>query len=227
LAFGEAAQAVADLTLIFDPAEVWPDPDACPDWPLTPQQNAQGLGFVGLKAAGERLEHLQHVLGRSAPLAPPTDEEREALRRRYFVEYSADENNGQGRNVGPWSISLGLRGVSWRDHTTESTARMIVEALHVRGYLRKLDAMAERHKVVAEDHKRRGLQQTLDAYPNQSLLDEYASLAEAAARHQQRLDDEKAFHRRAEIKRNFTFGYSAVTAAARELGVQPPPLPEL
>src|SRR3546814_11144061 len=87
---------------------------------------------------------------------------------------------------------LGLRNLSALDRTTESQAQLIVDAAHVRGYLRKLDAEEARAAEAKDRNERAKAETTLDRWLT-SVAEggkELASLADAAARHKQRIEDE-------------------------------------
>lgn len=190
MAFGDVQEAVVDQTLVFDPAAVWPDPQACPDW-------SAPMGDRALASRGDaedRLLMLHRTLGRGRPTRPPSPEEAEQLRSEHFREITPD--------TGPWSLSLGLRGITWRDHVKESAARQMVEALHLRGYLRKLED-AETRRVetrVAEQVLRH--QDTVDGYADacRALAAQADPLRDAAARHEQREADERAYFQLRELR---------------------------
>lgn len=229
MAFGEAQSGAPDLTLTLDVAEIWPDPMDCPDWPLQPMYAHNGAGIGGERDAIQLLQRLACDLARSQVLREPTAEERAAMKARYFREFDPKTDGERAHLVGPWSLSLGLRGIGPRSHVEETIARRIVEGVHMRGFLRKRQAQAERHKIVQADHERTAAQARLDRYDRVriSITEELQSLAEAEARHRQREDDEKAFWRCVEARQQLQGAYDDARQAASKLGVAPPSAPDL
>ncbi|MFY9291725.1 MAG: hypothetical protein WAP03_13655 [Methylorubrum rhodinum] len=229
MAFGEAQSGAPDLTLTLDVAEIWPDPMDCPDWPLQPMFAQNGAGICGERDAIQQLERLACSLARSQVLREPTAEERATMKARYFREFDPKTDGERAHLVGPWSLSLGLRGIGPRSHVEETIARQIVEGVHMRGYLRKLRVAAELREQAAADAERRRLEADVSGYPGQSaaLLEELSGLREAEERHRQRLADEIAVNRAYEIRMRLRDVHEAASRAARKLGVQAPPLPPL
>lgn len=111
----------------------------------------------------------------------------------------------------------------------KATARSrITNGSAMRGYLRKLAALEVK---AAEDQKLRELddaRQRLDGY-NRSVeagRAELVELAEAEARHKQRIEDEKAFHRCNALRQNLRVSHFDVSQAAAKLGVEAPAMPQ-
>lgn len=219
MAFGDTQQAAVDLTLVFDLAEVWPDPEACPDWPRRLMQTSQGLAVQGEASAREQLQRLQVHLARTDKLREPTADERASARRDHFRDLDQPQ-------AGEWAC-IGLAGITYSNHVKESAARHIVEATHIRGYLRKLETRRARAGEIEADRERTRHQARLDRYERLAaqMQGELAGLAEAAARHQQRLDDEKAFDRATDLRRSLAGAYAEACTAARALGQDPPERP--
>jgi hypothetical protein len=228
MAFGQLVGAIGpdkppatmpDLTLVFDPTEVWPDPESCPDWPLVPMEDRRGVRIAGERAAMERLEAIARRLSRSEHLRPPTAEERKTLRGRFFRDFEPD-------HLGPWR-GLGLPGVSWKNHVEEDAAKQIIEGLHIRGYLRKLKAQAAAAEGRAEAAKLAPHEARLARYPAvvADLQGQLKALSEAAARHQQRLDDEVAWGKANDVRQAIRGAHDEAKRAAQALGRAPPPAP--
>lgn len=220
-AAAQEAQAI-DLTLTFDPAEVWPDPLSCPDWPLRPMETRTGQTVIGERMAREQLELVQYKLARTTNHRPPTAAERKRARAHFFRDTDQPQ-------AGDWSHSLGLRGVTIRDRTTEDGARAIVEGLHIRGYIRKLERQAERDAQQKEADARRRAQHRVDTFSeaHRAMAEEFAALEEAEKRHLQRLADEQAVGRRRDLKSAASQLKFEARRAASELGVELPEVDDL
>ena len=110
----------------------------------------------------------------------------------------------------------------------ENDAMLMVEACHLRGYLRKLDDAAVRDAEAAEQRKLADARRTLERYRADvpARIAEIDSLAEAAARHQQRIDDERAVLRTQELRRHLRETHSAAVIAAHTLGLGVPDAPQ-
>lgn len=216
------AQTIADqpdLTLALDATTLWPDPESCPDWPLYRDNlSAQMNSIGGRKDAEDRLQALGGALNRGpGRLVPPT----KAMAERALAEHFSPGNAGNWR----WDV-LGLTDKR-PSRATNQVADLIVEAAHIRGYLRKLDARTKRAAQEAAEREELRARQTLVDFNAHAkrLVEEYASLADAAQRHQQRLDDEKAFGRRSHIPQELSFAHFDACRAASKLGVERPELP--
>lgn len=215
-----AAETTLDRTRILDIEKLWPDPLDCPDWPIEFNHGHTQRRYNGRKGrdgAVEQLERLGELLNRGGRLHKPTAEEREDAFNRVFTRGGASFRPAQ---------ELGL-DLSPLDRTTEKQAEMIIQAAHVRGYIRKLDALQAR---AAEDEKRRkteAAQKTVDGFAVlvDSSRKELTELAEAEARHRQRIEDERAFARCSDIRKNLMLAHGEARMAAHQLGVEEPPKP--
>lgn len=212
-------EAAPDLAQLLDPSEIWPDPADCPDWPISFGPSS-GLTVQGPAAARARLEHLTRFLsgGRKVSTGMPSLQDRKRLRAEFFTTERVEN---------AWAIRHGVRGLGPAHPKMADRATAIVEAAHIRGYLRKLEladqAMAERDKAAKESSARVVLAQAQERHA--AALSEYKGLEIAAARHEQRCADERAFRRRQELQRHTFPGIEAdVRAAANTLGVAPPVL---
>lgn len=213
----KVAEMVAiDRTMIFDPVELWSDPLACPDWPHLPGTMRYD-GPRGRHAAEARLERVGQILNRGpGNLKAPTKVEREEVIARFFK-----------RSGGKWH-TLGLRDLSPAGVISQDEADMIVEAAHLRGYLRKLDAQAVRETEAREEQRLREARRTLANYRETAPaeIEEIKTLAEAVARHQQRLDDEKAFARSQMLRQHVETLHGAAVMAAHALSLSVPDAPD-
>ena len=218
---GQAAQshAAIDMTHVLDPAEFWPDPMSCPDWPMEYDDGYSKRRYEGPrgKAGAEmRMQMLGSALNRGITnLRKPTQEERAAEFARTF------------KRAGSPFYRYGINDLAARDRLTEDQARMMVDALHVRGYLRKLEAIEARQEEARKERPRAEARQTLARYRNtvDGSTEEIAALAEAAARHQQRIDDEKAFNRSRMLRQNLETLHANAVTAAHVLGEEAPARP--
>lgn len=212
-----------DLTRIKDPAEVWPEPMDCPDWPL--QSGGARLGGRSTRGDAEaRLASIAAMVNSSAAeLREPTKADVARVLDAHFRKLATGEGGGPARRA----AMLGFEG--YRPIGNDGIGFNIVEATHVRGYLRKLDAEAEamaRREAIAE---KTPLQRALATYQQEvaTLLPELHNLTEAEARHMQRLADEKACARAEEIRRTLRARHAQAVSAANELGVEAPAAPEI
>lgn len=218
-AHSQRSPDVIDQTMTLDPAALWPNPLDCPDWPME-YGTRRYEGPRGRQGAEMRLEQLKQHLNRgSGKLRAPTEDERKALFAKYF---------GVSGNPPPEWHSLGLAKLKPRDRTVERDARVIVDVAHVRGYLRKLDAMEARAAEGEEARKTEDARAKLDSFNRmvEKGRAELTELAEAEARHKQRIEDERAFRRCNDIRQNVRFAHHGACMAAGTLGVEGPPMPQ-
>lgn len=212
---------VADLTMTFNPAEFWPDAQACPDWPVLDVHDP-GNWMRGRRPAVERLERLQAMLSGDHAVRSPTAAEVERSKAEHFQQL---DNPRVSPNV-RW-YQIGFTGYGPRRANDQRAADHIVEALHLRGYLRKLDEQdaqrAERAKADETAHQRRYVDSYTASLPGK--LKQLDELAPAIARHKQRLEDEAAVQRASNIKQEVRHGYAEARRAASALGVDMPEEP--
>ncbi|WP_333830597.1 hypothetical protein [Pararhodobacter sp.] len=210
-----------DLTLTRDPATIWPDAMACPDFPLQ-SRGAAHKDAWSRKDAEARLRTVSGVLNGGGPLRAPTEEERADAMERYF----------QPRNPAVRSIrdeKFDARGFTGLMPATGSgNGDLIAEAVHLRGYLRKLAAQEERAATDQQDRAESNARSTLDNYRDSIAAKkaEAEALAEGAARYRQWLDDRAAFERLRLMPHDLERLRSGVVSAALELGEAAPPAPD-
>ena len=207
-----------DRRLILDPKDFWPDALKCPDWPaLGP--NEVHPGRIGKLGAEQRLETIGLHLNRGdGELRVPTQDERDDVFARTFRR--VPNNNPRWQRIG-------IRNLSPLGMMVESHAELMVEACHIRGYLRKLEAAEKRAVEQAEEHRKAEARRTLADYRAQATAEiaEIKSLAEAAARHCQRIEDERAFARSQMLRDHVETLHSAAVRAAHTLGLGVPDAP--
>lgn len=203
----DTIETAMDRTQILDVEKLWPKPSDCPDWPIE-TATRRYEGRRGRAGALEQLERLNLVLNRSGNVHAPNEHEREGAFGRVFAPH------------GSMFHELGIKNLRALDRTTEEQAYLIVQAAHLRGYLRKLDAQDVADAAAKERRDRAEAERTLDSWLTEvsERGKEYAALEEAAARHQQRIDDEKAFTRRREIAINMRHALFPARQAAAKLG---------
>lgn len=169
-----------------------------------------------------------------------------AAASEYGGEFRTDVQAFIDRDVVDACVSPGVterRPVGWvtyfafvdpsggsNDAMTLRRLNLIVEACHVWGFIEKTRLQAERGasaKVTADrarsEHE---LQRCISSHAD--YVAEYETIKEAAERHRQRCEDERAFHRSREILRNVLPGLAkGARDAANDLGVEPPSLSEV
>lgn len=208
-----------DRTRILDPKDIWRDPMACPDWPAL-TGNMRYDGVRGKTGAEARLETIGHYLNRGeGALRVPTEDEREA---QFAVTF---RRSGSFAN---WH-AMGIHNLSPLGMMAEADAMLMVEACHIRGYLRKLEAAAQRDADVVQERKLAEARHTLAEYRRTvpAEIEEHDGLAEAVARHKQRIEDERAFDRSRAIRDHVATLHSAAVQAAHTLGLGVPDAPEM
>lgn len=216
--------ATADLTEVLDPAELYGD-RPCPPWPYVPPGYPHHIasGRQAAEAALEKLRALLHPSG--GDLRQPTSKERESLKASFFAPMVPQ--HFEDPDEAAWKHRHGVSGLTPR-HRGDRRTDAIVEAAHIRAYLRQLETeearSAERQAASETARARLTLDQSVEQA--RTLAAEYEALKEAEARHLQHCADERAFYRANEIKRQQMPGLaSAIRAAANKLGESVPEMP--
>jgi hypothetical protein len=212
-----------DLSLTLDPADVWPIASDCPDWPMLLTASSVYVGRRGRAGAEEQLRSISSTLNRGRRVRQPSPEEQAEAASKYFIRGEGNDNDERLRRLGIDDLRPRSRGRDGDD------ARLMLEAMHIRGYLRKLDDLAAKEVQDKARRAREQDEQTVEKFRSQveRATAECSALAEAAARHRQRIDDEKAFHRYHELRKNLRAAHYPAEAAARRLGVDEPDLPSI
>jgi hypothetical protein len=209
-----------DLTRVFDPAVLWPDPDACPNWPGDhPELGRPSRGYGTIQDAEAALEILFRNVNQTGSVREPTNEDAAWCRNEYFQSGNAIDFR--------WP-SLGFGDLRPRPGHG-SIPELIVEATHIRGYIRKLEAKAKKQADADERYRLSSLQHKIDHYKQSEprLLRELRELEKAERRYFQRVDDEKAAVRCANIRSHLEGAHRDAVSAASTLGVDPPIAPTL
>ncbi|RFC68161.1 MULTISPECIES: hypothetical protein [Mesorhizobium] len=204
-----------DLAMTFDPEVLWPDANDCPDWPLMDENSRRMNPSFSRFDAENRLKRLRYMLNKGTEdLRPPTKAEAEQAKELLFEAGTAPN----------WRwVALGFKGMrpARRDN---DAAEMVLEAVHVRGWLRKLDERAASAAKATAAREQDRLKFAVSTYVDnvEGLKAELASLEEAAARHAQRAADEQAFNRANAIRQSLQWDRSAAVVAAKQLGIELP-----
>lgn len=219
--------AKPDLTLLRDPAAIWPDPMDCPEWPLSASSAAinYGLRPTREEAEGALANHIDALHGADAILRPPTKPEIEAAIARYFQVREPGSGGGSSERFD----MLGYQGLRKSLADTWGHSSRIIDATHIRGFLRKLDAEEEQDKALKVGRDERQLKARVSRYTSirGERLAELDTLKAAEERHLQTIDDQRAHARCVEIRRGLRIGFADASTAAKDLGIDVPDLPEL
>ena len=211
---------MADLTMMRDPVEIWPDPMDCPDYPLV-LQGVNPDGPYSRDDAQDALRRLSGILNGKGPLRAPTDVERAEALEQYF------EPAKRGIRF-PDQAAFGARGFAGLIPARgDKRADLIARAVHLRGYLRKLDALAEQRAQAAQDRQDSAARRKVAAWAGYiaGLEAEAKGLADGAARYHQFLADKRAFYRLMTLRGEVSEVLKEATAAAAELGEDAPVMP--
>ncbi len=208
-----------DRTQTLDPKEFWPNVRECPDWPYI-STNGGFDGQRGKVGAEARLDNIGRHLNRAATaLHVPSADDRTDEFARVFRRSGAFHN---------WP-ALGIYNLSPLGRMAEDEAMLMVEACHIRGYLRKLEAAAVRDAEAAEQRKQAQARRTLEDYRTKAPehIAGINSLAEAVARHRQREEDERAVSLDRMHRDQLDTLHSAAVQAAHSLGLGVPDAPHI
>lgn len=216
-----------DLTLLRDPAQVWPDPMTCPDWPLASGGDMlMGAARKTSAEASERLALLAQEINRPGDHHAPKPAEIARIEAEYFRTVAS----GEGGGVVERFARLGFAGLRPKTGgTVGAVARQMAEAVHIRGYLRKLSHEVETAQETEAETFHRQHQRQIDGF-KAALAEagpELDRLAEAEERHLQRVADERAYRRGVELRRMVRIRHGQAVDAARALGVAAPDLPDM
>lgn len=215
-----------DYSLLRDPAEIWPEPEDCPVYPTNAGGEVHGRGRYDKDEAEARLSYLIGLLGSSeGPFRAPTDAEKRAFMSRHFVIPEPGTNSGKMQRL----ARLGFGGLQTASGDLGRKAMAAVEAVHLRGYLRKLEAEAQQNEALTDDREKRKLKAVVTGFTAilGNHVAELNALAASEERHLQAKADALAHARCVELRRTLKIRYAAAEVAASELGQTIPDLPEM
>ncbi len=216
----EAPAILPDLTLGFDPADIWPDPMDCPPYPR----------FA--KTVTDRATLLERLTGAVVTVSG------------FASEYSKPDPDAVSVFV---ADHFGPRIARFSDPTCEFLDRMgepfagkypdpnkshramaLIEAIHLRGWLRKLETLDAKAKDEERAKAERRARARLDEWEKEvaELTAAIADRAEAEARHRQRVADERAAKANSGARHTLERHHRAAVEAAQVLGIDPPELPK-
>jgi len=216
--------AKPDLAQIIAPETLWPEPMDCPDYPLdTGMGQRFGAPRSDMADARAKLTNLVDILNSGSLVREPTKDEAQALFERHFQPTVEGENSGSQQRL----ECMGL--VGWRKMPGDNLAMRIAEAAHLRGYIRKLKHEEKTGAETAAQAKQDDLARHLANSTAQieAAQARLADLADAEARHVQRVEDERAHLEAVDLRRSMLRRHEAAVKAAHELGADAPPEPDL
>lgn len=200
-----------DLSVVFDPADIWPDPEACPDWPLMSDEQRRMNQPFTVADAESKLTRFAFILNGSFKTYEPDKAECASIIKSLFVT---------GHSGWP---GLGLNVISRSPGSNIQEA--MVQSAHIRGWLRKLrarkDRQAEDAAKFADSKKRAAYESFLASV--RSMSERLPELEEAEARHNQRIEDERAAVEASNVRSGLRHSKFELARAARELGIPVPP----
>lgn len=200
-----------DLTMTLDCTELWPDPAACPDWPLQLDMHGRDVSTGASRdEAAARLRQIHRFLHDGAATRAPTPAERASLRQRFFRT---------GTRVNWRWDALNLADLAPASPDVADRAELLVQAAHVRGYLRKLDAHSDAARQRAEADRLESLRRRVDDAPEtlRRLEDQLAAAEAGEARYLQWQADQRAAARAAELRAQLDMVRSEAAQARRAL----------
>jgi len=158
-------------------------------------------------------------------LRKPTKAETEDAISRYFSVIEPGVGSGKIARF----AALGFPGLNSAVSDFKGFGSRIVESTHIRGWLRKLDAAEQQSEMLKADRDERQLKRRLNGFKTTcaSHFPELSELSEAEQRHLQAKADALSHARCVELRRTLRAKHADAEAAAREMGVDAPELPEL
>ena len=218
----EVPAIAPDLTMGFDPAAIWPDPMDCPRYPFFELSKA----MTSREALRERLVQLVvSVNGYALEYAAPDPDAVAGFVADHFKPKPPRLTDTTTRYCD--AMGAPFAGNVPDQHKAQR-AMALIEAVHLRGWLRKLDALDAQAKAEAQTKAERQAQARLDEWQREvvELTAAIADRAEAEARHRQRIADEKAAKANTAARYTLKMHHAQATEAARVLGIDPPELPK-
>ncbi|SLN09977.1 hypothetical protein ROJ8625_00137 [Roseivivax jejudonensis] len=211
----EKSKTKPDLTMVRDPASIWPDPFECPDYPLT-VAGERLTGAYSRAQAEQKLRTLSKQMNGNHSLHKPSEHERSAALSTHFKQ---QRGHGPARPL--------MNALGFTDMAPTQQGKLIAQAVHLRGYLRKLEARdAEREKAAQErrEHKARSKLERYSSYVD-GLEAEADELLARAERYRQFLADKAAYHRVMDLRTEIDATHREAATAAAELGEPSPDRP--
>lgn len=211
-----------DLTLGFDPAAIWPDPMDCPRYPFFELSRP----LASRAAIHDRLVQLVvTVNGYAAEYAAPDPDAVAGFVAAHFKAKPprlTDTTTRYCDAMGPPFAGM------VPDEKMARRAMAFIEAIHLRGWVRKLDALDAKAKAEAATKAEGQARARLDEWRREvaELTAAIVDRSEAEARHRRRVADEKAARANAAARYTLRMHHAQAMDAARVLGIDPPELPE-
>lgn len=212
------AKVVPDLSLTRDPAEIWPKPESCPDFPL-----GGHLGSALSKQDAElRLKRLCATLnGPTNNSRTPTIEEREKIELKHF-------RKPMRGLASPQQERLAGQGFPGLIPIPGSQGHVIAEALHLRGHIRKLEARETSSQKDIVDTKKKHAERAKARFDSlvEGLEKQIPELLERTKRYTEHLADQQAYHKVMGMRDAIEDDARSAQAAAQAAEVDGPRIPD-
>ncbi|MFN3824098.1 MAG: hypothetical protein ACK4RN_08980 [Pseudorhodobacter sp.] len=209
--------ASPDLTMIVDPVTLWPKPEDCPvglfDLDL-PQPQAEAM-----------LASLVHRCNGGKATRKPTPAECASALAAHFSERNRAISGMWERQ---WDAMGGpFPGLAPNNHS--GLSHDIVRALYLRGHVRRLQHVADQSAKRRVADAQRAQAGKVAAFPDhlQNAEAEIAACTEAAARHAQRMKDERMARGLPHLRFSLEAVWRDACNAAKTIGEPAPPRPTI
>lgn len=217
----EPAAILPDLTLGFDPAAIWPDALDCPRYPFFELAKP----MTSREALESRLVQLVvSVNGYAQGYSAPDPDAVAGFVADHFKPKPPRFSDTTTRYLD--ALGAPFAGMVPDEHKSHA-AMALIEAVHLRGWLRKLDALDATAKAEEQAKAERQARARLDEWQREvaELTAAIADRAEAESRHRQRVADERAAKANAGARFTLERHHAQAVEAARVLGIDAPELP--
>ena len=218
----EPASILPDLTLGFDPAAIWPDPLDCPRYPFFELAKP----MTSREALESRLvQVVVSVNGYAQGYSAPDPDAVAGFVADHFKPKPPRFSDTTTRYLD--ALGAPFAGKVPDEHKSNA-AMALIEAVHLRGWLRKLDALDATAKEEEQAKAERQARARLDEWQREvaELTAAIADRAEAEARHRQRVADEKAATANQRARYTLKMHHAQAVESAQVLGIDPPALPK-